>query len=314
MSEFDNTQIRKLDGGLLLVFRELLLRRRATEVANHLGLSPSAISHALTRLRDVFGDPLFIRRSHGLEPTQRAIELGPRIDAVLAMMGEAVSEERGFDAARSRRRFRIVCPDHIATLLAAPLVEAFRREAPRACFSTRPAFLERALRAVRRGEAEVALGVFDHIPQGFVAQALFEDDYCVIARGDHPTIRGAIDLATYARIGHVFIGNPDGLLADEASFDREAMRASYGELPGPEVMRTHAYFTQWESAMLMVSESDVLADCPRRMARRFAGRLGLQIIDPPYEPFRFTVQAVRRAEAPDAGVDWLLERIAAAFN
>jgi DNA-binding transcriptional LysR family regulator len=249
-----------------------------------------------------------------LEPTQRALELGPRIEALIAMMGAAVTEDRGFDAANSRRRFRIVCPEDTATLLAAPLVEIFRREARRASFSTRYAVLDRALRALRRGEAEVAIGVFEQIPRGFEARVLFEDEYCVIARGGHPTVRGSIDLATYARIGHVFVGNPDGVLAEDTPFDREAMRATYGEFPGPDLVRTHAYFTLRESAMLMVSESDVLADCPRRLAERFANRLDLQVIDPPFAPFRFTVQAVRRAEAPDAGVDWLMDRIAAAFG
>ena len=104
MSEFDQLQIRRVDGGLLLVFRELLLRRRATAAADHLGLSPSAISHALTRLRDLFGDPLFIRRSHGLEPTQRALDLGPQIDAVISALGHAVAGEPTFDPARSNRR------------------------------------------------------------------------------------------------------------------------------------------------------------------------------------------------------------------
>ena len=97
MSEFDQLQIRKLDGGLLLIFRELLARRRASAVANQLGLSPSAVSHALARLRDVFGDPLFIRRSHGLEPTQRAIELGPRIEGLIEAIGQTVGGERAFD-------------------------------------------------------------------------------------------------------------------------------------------------------------------------------------------------------------------------
>jgi DNA-binding transcriptional LysR family regulator len=72
MSDFDLNQIRRLDGGLLLVFRELLRTRRAGAVAERLGLSPSAISHALNRLRDLFDDPLFIRRPHGFEPTRRA--------------------------------------------------------------------------------------------------------------------------------------------------------------------------------------------------------------------------------------------------
>ena len=95
MNDFDQTQIRKRDGGLLLIFRELLLRRRASEVAQHLGLSPSAISHALARLRDLFGQPLFIRRAHGLEPTQRALDLAPRIEALLALMGETLSADTG---------------------------------------------------------------------------------------------------------------------------------------------------------------------------------------------------------------------------
>jgi DNA-binding transcriptional LysR family regulator len=313
MPEFDTLQIRKVDGGLLLIFRELLLRRRASAVAGQLGLSPSAISHALTRLRDAFGDPLFIRRSHGLEPTQRALELGPTIEQLIAMLGSAVGRDAGFDPAHSNRRFRIVCPDHIASMLAGPLVEAFRREAPSATFSVRPAYLERALRAVRRDEADLAIGIFEQLPRGLSARPLYEDEYCVIARVGHPTVQGSVDWPTYLRIGHVFCGQPDGQLADDTPQDLKAMSAAYGENPTPDQIRTHAYFAQWESIMLLVSETDVLADCPRRLAERFAARLGLQMIEPPYVPFHMPVQAVRRTDAPDAGVDWLIEKVAAAF-
>ena len=314
MAEFDTLQIRKVDGGLLLIFRELLLRRRASAVASQLGLSPSAISHALTRLRDAFGDPLFIRRSHGLEPTQRALELGPQIEQLIGLLGSAIGGAGGFDPGESQRRFRIVCPDHFATMLAAPLVEAFRREAPNATFSTRPAYLEHALRAVRRDEADVALGVFDQLPRGLAGRLLFEDDYCVIARVGHPTVQGAVDARTYITIGHVFVGNPDGMLADDTAYDRKAMSASYGENPGPALIRSHAYFAEWETVMLLVAESDVLADCPRHLAQRFAARLGLQVLAPPYPPFKMPVQAVRRTDAPDAGVDWLMEKIADALT
>jgi DNA-binding transcriptional LysR family regulator len=314
MAEFDTLQIRKVDGGLLLIFRELLLRRRASAVADHLGLSPSAISHALTRLRDAFGDPLFIRRSHGLEPTQRALELGPKVEQLIGMLGSVVGGAAGFDPGDTHRRFRIVCPDHIASMLAGPLAEAFRREAPGATFSVRPAYLERALRAVRRDEADVAVGIFEQIPASLSAQPLYEDEYCVIARVGHPAVTGAVDWQTYASIGHVFCGQPDGQLADDVPQDLKTMSATYGENPTPDQIRTHAYFAQWETIMLMVGESDVLADCPRRLAERFAARMGLQIVRPPYRPFRMSVQAVRRADAPDAGVDWLMQKLEAVFG
>ena len=315
MGEFDELQIRKLDGGLLLIFREVLARRQAGAAAQHLGLSPSAISHALTRLRDIFGDPLFIRRPHGLAPTQRALELGPRIEALIEAMGRTVGGEAPFDPGATRRRFRIAAAEPIASLIAPALVRAFREEAPLAHFSTRYAVLERALRAVRRGEVDVALGVFRTIPPAFAAVPLFEDDYCVIARQGHPLVAdGRIDRRGYATAGHVFVGNPDGALSDEEPIDRGAVDATYGVLPGPNVIRTHAYVSLWETAMLIVASTDAMADCPRSLAARYAERLGLQVLDPPFDPFRFTVQAVRRAEVKDPGLDWFMAKLAGAVE
>ena len=306
MIEYDQLQIRQVDGGLLLIFRELLIRRRASEVARQLGFSPSAISHALGRLRVLFGDPLFIRRSHGLEPTRRALELAPRVEALIDLIGSTVSAGGEFDPANSRRRFGIGCPEDVASLIGDRLVEAFRREAPRATFAARWAILDRALAAVRRGDIDVALGVFGQIPSGLVARPLYTDEYCVIARRGHPRIDGSIDLITYGRTGHLFVGNPDGALTNEAAVDRDTLDVTYGELPSPDLVRTHGYVSQWETAMLIVSRGDVLADCPRRLAERFADQLGLQVLDPPFPPFRFTVQAVHRAESHDPGLDWLL--------
>ncbi|HEV2363907.1 MAG TPA: LysR substrate-binding domain-containing protein [Caulobacteraceae bacterium] len=313
MSDFDQSKIRRLDGGVLLVFRELLVRRQASAVARQLGLSPSSISHALARLRDVFDDPLFVRRSHGLEPTRRALELGPRIEALVEAIGQTVGEEAVFDPAVTRRRFRIACADPVESLIGPALVQAFRAEAPLATFTMRWAVLDRALRALRRGEADLAIGLFPEIPPAFEATPLYDDDYCVIARAGHPlVIDGQIDLAAYATAGHVFVGNPDGAYADETPVDREAMNATYGELPGPDLIRTHGYVSLWETAMLIVAATDVMADCPRRLAIRCAPRFGLEVLDRPFRPFRFTVQAVRRANAPDAGLDWLTAKLSEA--
>src|ERR1044072_1996222 len=99
MLDIDNNYIRSLDGSLLLVFRALLQQGQAPAAARQLGLSQPAVSHALTRLRDLLGDPLFVRRPNGLVPTRRATELLPKIEEILqlaeALVGAPVAERRG---------------------------------------------------------------------------------------------------------------------------------------------------------------------------------------------------------------------------
>src|SRR5262245_36822868 len=130
MSDLDASKIRRLDGGLLLVFHELLRRRRATEVAEVLGLSSSAVNHALTRLRDLLDDHLFIRRPHGLEPTRRALALQPQIEALLDLTDKTLRKEAKFDPKATKRMFRVAAPDFFIALIGARLVQQLRAEAP----------------------------------------------------------------------------------------------------------------------------------------------------------------------------------------
>jgi DNA-binding transcriptional LysR family regulator len=255
-----------------------------------------------------------VRRSHGLEPTGRALDLAPRIEALIQALDETVGGEPPFDPAVSRRRFRLGAADPIPSVIGPPLVALLRREAPLAMFSIRPTFLDPALRAVRRGELDLALGAFGYIPETLSASVLYEDRYCVVARRGHPRIFGGrVDRTTYATAGHVYVGNPDVVMVDQGNVEREAMDGAYGAVPGPDQVRTHAYVSGWETAMLIVATTDALADCPESLARRHAARLGLDVLEPPGRPFRFTVQAVRRAGVADAGLDWFMGRLAAAL-
>src|SRR5260370_10097917 len=110
MNDIDKNDIRKLDGSLLLVFRELSRTRRTTEAARRLGVTQSTVSHALARLRDLFDDPLFVRRPHGLEPTQRALELAPRIDSLIDMAGAVLARGGGFKPAPRARALLVGGP------------------------------------------------------------------------------------------------------------------------------------------------------------------------------------------------------------
>jgi DNA-binding transcriptional LysR family regulator len=295
MSEFDLNQIRRLDGGLLLVFRELLRTRRASTVAQRLGLSPSAISHALTRLRDLFDDPLFIRRPHGFEPTRRAEELGPKIDALIELTGQTLSKDAGFDPALSRRMFRFAAPEFVTALIGAALINRLKAAAPEVTFGVSFSGEEDAFRALRKGEIEFAIGRFGAARPGFTVEPLFDDEYCVVARRDHPQLKGAIDEPQWQGIGHIYAWSA----------------AEVGGDTGPAHIRIKslAFVPQWLTALTMAASTDGLVTCARRLAERHAERLGLQVLDLPFPPNRISVSVMRRTGTADAGVDWFLGEV-----
>ncbi len=295
MSEFDLNQIRRLDGGLLLVFRELLRTRRASTVAERLGLSPSAISHALTRLRDLFDDPLFIRRPHGFEPTRRAEELGPKIEALIELTGQTLSNDARFDPALSRRAFRFAAPEFVTALIGAALINQLKTAAPEVTFGISFSGEEDAFRALRKGEIEFAIGRFGAARPGFTVEPLFDDEYCVAARRDHPELNGAIDEAQWQNIGHIYAWSA----------------AEVGGDTGPAHVRIKslAAVPQWLTALTMAAATDGLVTCSRRLAERHAERLGLQVLDLPFPPNRISVSVMRRTGVADEGADWFLGQV-----
>ncbi|MFL5298061.1 MAG: LysR family transcriptional regulator [Phenylobacterium sp.] len=292
MSDFDLTQIRRLDGGLLLVFRELLRTRRAGAVAERLGLSPSAISHALNRLRDLFDDPLFIRRPHGFEPTRRAEELGPQVEALLELTGRTLTRDAGFDPAGSTRSFRFAAPEFVTALVGAALIGRLKTTAPAVSFGIGFFGEEDAFRALRKGEIDFAIGRFGAARPGFTVEPLFEDHYCVAAHKDHPQLKGAIDEAQWRDLGHIYAWSASEVGGDTSEAPTVKHLAS---VPG------------WLTALTMAASTDGLVTCPRRLAERHAEKLGLQVLDLPFPPNRISVSVMRRAGGRDGGVDWFLE-------
>jgi DNA-binding transcriptional LysR family regulator len=304
MSDIDQLDIRRIDGGLLLVFRELCRRGRTTAVAAHLGLSQSAVSHALSRLRDLFGDPLFLRKPHGLVPTQRALELAPRIEALIDMMGAAVRPAPGFDPSLSSRPFPIAATVYAQEAIGGPLLGRLRdaRFGGGFTFQFLRGYL--CLDALRRGQIDLALGRFEALPGGFVGEALYEDRYCIVARRGHPTIEGRISLEQWTSTGHVFAGS--------ISPTDDVMGPTIGEdpIPSPSDVVGAAIVPRWEMALAMVAASDAIATGPRRLAEQHAARLGLQVLDPPTRTAPWTVSMVRR-EGADAGLDWFCDQVRA---
>jgi len=298
MSDIDLDDIRRLDGGLLLVFCELIRHGRTTEAALKLGLSQPAISHALSRLRALFNDPLFIRKPHGLEPTRRAREVAPKIDAIIDLVSQAITWEPSFEPSRSSRRFNIAAPEFVTALIGSRLVKAFAKFAPHASFAIRSLPPEAACDALKRGEIDLALGRFGPVPTGLASEVLFVDRYCVAARRGNPHIKARLSYKDWQGLDHVFATS-----RPEVYEDREERQRP------PEDIEVVAAVPNWLAALVIAASTDAVATCPLRLAKSQATVLGLQVIVAPFLMHKVTVSLVGRGDKSDEAIAWLSAQI-----
>jgi DNA-binding transcriptional LysR family regulator len=301
MIDIDTKKLRRLDFALLLIFQEVYRSRRSTAAAERLGLSQPAVSHALGRLRDLFDDPLFLRRPTGLRPTARATELASKVDALLAQAAAIVDGPREFRAKSTRRHFRISANDFAATLITAPLLSALGSEAPQAKLSLSFAGGPRqAFHQLREGDLDIAIGRFPSVPEDCHVERLFCETYQVVVRSRHPALRGGLTLDIYLSLDHLIVSFAGDLVG---TIDEILARDGHSR-------RVAASSPMFLSAFAAAAASDLIVTAPRRLALRFARRFGLRVLDLPFSAEPFLIDMVRtRSSVGDPAVDWLVERI-----
>jgi len=182
--------LRGVDLNLLPVFEAVYEERSLSRAATRLAMTQPAVSHAMTRLRAVFRDELFVRQSRGVVPTTVAEQVYAKLRGALASVRDAVTDRRGFDPKNSERRFFISIPHPLGPMIALRLHERLAKAAPKvgvaASTRSRPIDLDRA---VREGRVDA---VIDWLPVGgdHVNQTLlFDDSLVAVARHDHPALR-----------------------------------------------------------------------------------------------------------------------------
>ena len=294
------TDIRRLDLTLMLVFASLLRTRQATATALQLGVTQSSISHSLAKLRDVFGDELFVRRPQGLEPTARARALQPTIESILDLTRGAV-RAKPFDPATANGLVRIAGSDYPCTLLAAPLLERLERTAPNVRVSFRPFVGQKAISGLLSGELDFAIGPFAGDGEQFDRRLLWEDDYCVAARKGHPAIKTTCSVQDYVQARHVLVSQNGDLVGvvDGALAAKDRSRVVTAAVP---------YFL---TALATVARSDAIATMPESIAKAHAEDLGLRLFPcpVPIRRLRMSLLASRRV-AGDALNAWVADVIA----
>lgn len=185
------TPFSDLDIDLILTLDALLTDRNITHAAARLGVSQPALSARLSRLRAIFGEPLFIPSPHGrgVLPTPRAEALRPQVAAVLRGIS-AMLAPTGFNPRESNRTFVIALHENPALMLGAELLNHIRREAPgiRLRFAL-PEWVNLP-QQLESGDVDIYIGVSAGAHDGWVRRKLFEDAFATAQRKGHPRGRG----------------------------------------------------------------------------------------------------------------------------
>lgn len=318
MSEFHFNQ---LDLNLLRVFDALLDERNVTRAGTRLGLSQSAVSHALSRLRQLLGDDLFVRRSSGMDPTPRALEIGPALHTALLQMQTALAPA-GFDPAVSERRFSISAGPYGCAVLIPQVVRLLGQKAPGATLQVTP-YGAGTVEALDTGRVDAALMSQDAPSRRFRFHKLFDETMVWIVRKGHPLAEGELTLERLRDNPHILVsGFEDPFDAEVApggpglkyrrGWDRQESQPS--ELARRTPPRKVAVMTPDSvSAMAIAARSDMAALVPRRLAEGSGGLGRVVILAPVQPPFRLEIGAVFREDRlVDPAVAWLSRILAEA--
>lgn len=302
--------LRNLDLNLLRVFMALLEEQSATRAGERLGLTQSAVSHALGRLRLALGDDLFVRGSSGLQATPRALEISQPVRAALKLLEEAVAPAR-FDPATTERVFNVAASAYACSVLMPGVVRRLLDEAPGAklhLLAPSPNLAE----DLDRGWLDMVIGGFDHVAGRFTHTPLFEDTGVWVVRVGHPVLSQPISDKVLANLPRLLISSPDAPRADRRGVDLQRI-ANWSEsyaLGGVTLREVEGPISVPDpySALVMVGETDVAALMPRRLAMlaQEAGRV--VVIESTGEAPPFTIGAVVRG-GEGGSVEWLLRVI-----
>lgn len=271
---------------ILLVFLGAMRHRKATAVAAEMGLTQPAVSHALKRLRNLYGDPLFLRRAHGLEPTAFAYELEPELRRIVRLISETLDGPKPFQPDSASFDLRIGAFDYEASGLVPDLIADLHKAAPNVNVHTFPLDNQDALEALVQGQIDVSIGYFDFPTEretSFVYQKLYDETYVVAGRRDHPIFAKPLTPEGIASEQHLLISprGPRRNLVDHALALQGLQR------------RVRTVVPTLLSALPIIEASNQLVILPERVAARHAGRFQIAFKPVPIDGGRFELHAVR---------------------
>ena len=262
--------LRHIDLNLLRTLAALLEERHVTRAAERCSLSQPAMSRALERLREAFGDELLVRYGRGYERTARGQRLLTELENLLPQL-ESLWRPENFDPAACEERFHLAMTDHASMVLLPGLVQRVAAAAPRARLDCVP-WHDRRFDDLESGRLDLVLDVAG-APATLATETLFSDDFVCVVAADHPLRARRPTLQRYLQYPHVIVNVLSG---QQTPVDQPLGALGRRRRVG----LTVPYFAP---AVLAVAKTDMILTLPRRMARKLVRAEALRTMLAPLE-------------------------------
>ena len=303
--------LREVDLNFLVVFEAIFQERNQSRAGKRLNMSQPAVSNALNRLRSIFNDRLFVKTAEGMQPTPEAERLAPLIDDVIHQLKTIFSEFSQFQPQTSRQIFRISMSDYSESVIFPNLLNRIETSAPRIQIQVLHTKLSDRHQFLSDGKLDMA--VFSHYARNFKQdtfnvqfsttqnlhqEKLFDERVVVIARKNHPDIKGRISLNQFLNLQHAII-----FLHNDVS-PSDSVDQRLQELGKKRDIR---FMTQRTATLAeVISRTNLIGTMVERYAKSFSIRHGLQVIKLPFEmeSFQMTLYWHARVHHDPANI-WL---------
>jgi DNA-binding transcriptional LysR family regulator len=294
------------DLNLLRVFAALQHHGHVGHAAEELGLSQPSVSYALKRLRLELRDPLFVKVRHGIEPTPRAIELAPVVQAILTDVRERVLTTPAFDARTARRTFTLAMSDVGEMVFLPKILKRMEQEAPFVDVRTVSTHPKDLMMALQRSEVDLAVGYFPDLNGVDVfQQRLFRHGFVCLVRSGHPVLETGLSREAFDSMPHAVV-RAEGRSQEIV----EQFLHSKGITRRERLRSTH-----FLSIPLIIATTNLIVTVPTAVAEVFSSLADVAAIEPPYKMPSFDLkQHWHRSQQNDAGNRWLRALILQLFG
>jgi DNA-binding transcriptional LysR family regulator len=317
-------QIRMVDLNLFRVFDALMLHRSVRKASQVLSVTPSAVSHALNRLRQTMDDELFIPGERGMEPTRRALELAAAVREGLQSFAGALNT-KPFVPMEAVRTFRIAASDNTSMVILPSLIQRLIKNAPLIDLRVFPLSRLDVVRELENGQIDLVIGWFGELPDGMRRAILYREEEAIVVRAGHPLTQDKLTKQRLFEFSHVVVEltgteehQADGFVYDQGVARRVWIERALLEFQSENVDlvgRAAVCVPHFAVVPPLLLATDMVATLPRRLALWTAAHFPVVLLDLPYTPKTVDVELVSHHRTDrDKGLQWLIDEVGASIS